>query len=333
MKTIQLTPPFDAAFDQLIPALYSGSALTIKNTQPYAKTQLAAGFLVVSDAGDPLGRIAVYHHPDLKLEGQACLSLGAYECVQDERVAQALFAAVFQFAENHFPGYKLVGPMDGSTWNTYRFVTDGRERAPFLLEPFAMPWYPEQWHAAGFRTLMRYASNLAPLEENFRMDYTKGQQHFESLGLTFRLFDTANAEAELQRLARFNMQAFQEAFLITPTTEAEFVSKNRGVLPFLQPDLVHLALENDEICGLIFGYPNLLDPSGKTVVVKTLARLPGDHLRGLGDLLCARILEAMLNRGYTSMIHALIRDQNASHGNSSRFWGAPYKFYELYIRG
>ena len=141
MKIIQLTPPFDAAFDQVIPALYSGAALSIKQTQPYAKPHLVVGFLVESDEGTPLARMAVYHHPELQLEGHPCLSLGAYECVQDERVAQALFAAVFQFVEKKYPGLKLIGPMDGSSWNTYRFVTDGREQAPFLLEPFAMPWY------------------------------------------------------------------------------------------------------------------------------------------------------------------------------------------------
>jgi hypothetical protein len=330
MKIQIFTPPLSPDFSAIVPVLYEGLALQIKQNQAFATEHLVAGFLLCTENGAPLARAALYQNPDLRLEGQPCLALGAYECVADAAASKALLGAVIDHAKRHFPDQRIVGPMDGSTWQAYRFVTAGAEKAPFLLEPFGLPHYPAQWLDFGFEPLMEYHSQLAHFDESDRVDFSALQQKFEGNGLVFRNLNLNDTDGELWRLARFNLSAFQEAFLFTSISEEDFVEKNRRTLAFLKPELVHLALEGDTICGLIFAYPDLLDPTGKTAVVKTLARLPGEHLRGLGELLCAKIVASLLDLGYQRMIHALMRKGNASLGNSARFWGEPYKSYTLF---
>lgn len=325
-----IKPPFLPDFEALIPLLYQGMDLAIKQRQPYAREHLSAGFLMRDASGACIGRVALYHNPALQLDGKPVVCLGAYACVNDQTASTYLLQHGLEHARQHFPGAMVVGPMDGSTWQTYRFVTSGGDQRPFLLEPFDLPYYPDQWLAAGFKPLMHYTSHLAFFDASDRTDFSAAQLNFESKGLVFRHLDVADPEAELRRLARFNLASFQSAFLFSPITEAEFMDKNRALLHALQPELVHLALDGNDICAMILAYPDLLDPSGQTAVVKTLARLPGDRYRGIGDLLCAKIVDTLLQHGYNKMIHALMRSGNASLNNSSRFWGEPFKGYSLF---
>ena len=330
MKIEILKPPFGPIFDGIIPELYTGKNLLIKQSQPYATAHLAVGFLLKAADGALLGRAALYNNPSLCLEGKQVIALGAYECVSDNAASWALIDAVEAYCKKAFPDFLVIGPMDGSSWKTYRYVTEGLEHGPFLFEPFFLPYYPEQWRAAGFSELMCYASNLAYIDESHRNDFTAAQKAFESNGLVFRTLDVSDQDAELRRLAKFNLKAFQSAFLFSEITEAEFMLNNQKTMAFLLPKLVHLVLDGDEICGMILAYPDLLDPDGKTAVVKTLARLPGARYRGLGDLLCDKIVASLLDAGFQKMIHALMRVGNDSLVNSSKFWGEGYKRYTLF---
>jgi len=330
MKTATLYPPFGPEFEAVVPELYTGIDLQIKQSQPYSTDYLVAGFLLRETNGKLLGRVALYNNPALYLEGRKVIALGAYECVDDPFACRTLLDGALAYVHTYLPHVIIVGPMDGSSWQTYRYVTEGYELGPFLFEPFAKFYYPKQWQQAGFSPVMKYVSNLAHIDESHRSDHTMEQARYEKEGLVFRNLDIEHPAAELRRMAKFNGIAFQSAFLFSAISESDFVEKNRRMMGFLSPDLVHVVLDGKDICGMILAYPDKLDPSGKTAVVKTLARLSGERYRGLGDLLCAKIVGALLDQGYDKMIHALMRADNASVVNSSRFWGEPYKKYALF---
>jgi len=52
---------------------------------------------------------------------------------------------------------KVWGPMEFSTWNSYRFLVDGGE-SPFFNEPWNPPEYPYWWQEMGFQVLKSYFS-------------------------------------------------------------------------------------------------------------------------------------------------------------------------------
>jgi GNAT superfamily N-acetyltransferase len=68
--------------------------------------------------------------------------------------------------------------------------------------------------------------------------------------------------------------------------------------------------------GFVFGLPDLLRQRrgipDDTVIIKTLAVLPGRRAAGLGGLLVARCHQAAQRLGFARAIHALMHEGNGS---------------------
>lgn len=297
----------------------------------YARTHFHIGFVLESN-GRATARLAVYTHPDLQLHDLPAVSIGAYACADDDEFSNAILSATTDYIQKNLSDFRfIVGPMDGSTWENYRFAIPSFTR-PFMLEPINPGWYPRQWIQNGFSVLKKYQSNAAEFGPAQRSDLQKTTAHFEEIGLSFRHFDPARMEHELEKLADFNAAAFHDAFLITPISKENFIEKYRKIVPYLKPELIWLAEDAGKLCGMFFAIPDYLDPEKRTLVVKTLARLPDARYKGLGEYLSALWVNTAIDAGYTKMIHALMREDNASIRTSSHFWGEAFREYQLYVK-
>ncbi|MBU6340934.1 MAG: hypothetical protein KGS48_05520 [Bacteroidetes bacterium] len=328
MRIIETSPDstgfaqFEAAWTQIC-AEWTHSAFSKKN--------LVKGYLLEYE-NRYQACVALYHHPDLQLDAQPVLTLGAYACTNDSVPSAHLFEFVFQDIQSQFPHIKtIIGPMEGSTWENYRFVLPSLTK-PYTLEPMNPAWYPAQWEAAGFEVLKKYQSNLAHFSEENRKDISAYLTHFETLGVHFRNFNSANALEELEKLADFNIAAFDAAFLYTPIEKVEFVEKYQKILPLMRDELVILAEQYNRIVGMIFCIPEPRDPEHKQMIVKTLARLPNPEFKGMGEVLCQLLVNQALDLGFNQMIHALMRVDNASMRTSDHFWGSLFREYVLMYR-
>jgi hypothetical protein len=298
----------------------------------FAKTFFAKG-LILKQNGKPVGRVGIFVNPYLKWEEKAVVTLGAYACNNDDHAAHVLLEAALESIRTDWPECRhVIGPMDGSTWENYRFTQPSDTVPPFLLEPVNPPWYPRQWEKMGFQVMKKYQSNYAEFGPENHTDLSTAKAHFEQIGLIFRHFDIEKADEELNRLAEFNLAAFHDAFLITPIEKATFVAKYQKIVPLLRPDLIWIAEDAGRICGLFFAIPDYLDAQKRTAVVKTLARLPDARYKGLGEFLTALWVNTAIEAGYTRMIHALMRIDNASVRTSGKFWGELFREYVLFIK-
>jgi L-amino acid N-acyltransferase YncA len=329
MKILQIDPNesgfarFEAAYTE-IPGIQDFKG-------DYARAHFQKGF-VLENEGRACARLALYTHPDLQLHDQPAVSIGAYACTDDDAVANTILSASMDYTLKHLPDARfVVGPMDGSTWENYRFALPSPAR-PFILEPVNPRWYPSQWAQNGFEVLKKYQSNWAEFGPEHRRDIQEASAYFKELGLTFRHFDTANVERELEILADFNAAAFHDAFLITPISKESFIEKYRKIVPYLKPELIWLVEDEGRLCGMFFAIPDYLDPEKRTAVVKTLARLPDARYKGLGEYLSALWLNTAIDAGYSNMVHALMREDNASLRTSSHFWGESFRTYQLYVK-
>jgi hypothetical protein len=70
----------------------------------------------------------------------------------------------------------------------------------------------------------------------------------------------------------------------------------------------------------------------RTVIVKTVAILPGREWAGLGMLLLDHCQKAARASGFSRAIHALMYDGNASRNVSGAYAGRPIRRYTLYAR-
>lgn len=222
-----------------------------------------------------------------------------------------------------------IGPMDGATWFTYRFVTGGSERPHFFLEPHHPPSYPAHFVDNGFATLTEYVSAYVP-ELN---DSDPGPPPVD---VTIRALNPDRLDAELSRLHALVTDSFAENFLYTPLPKSAFIRLYRGLMPSIDPSLVRLAETPDgRIVGFIFFVPDHQQAARNepmdTVIAKTMAVHPDLAGQGLGSWLMAEGQWQARQQGYAHGIHALMHETNRSR-RISKHYGEVFRRYTVFAR-
>jgi GNAT superfamily N-acetyltransferase len=228
-----------------------------------------------------------------------------------------------------------AGPLDGSTWRNYRFVVDRGSEPPFFLEPDNPDDWPSHWVDAGFAPLAHYTSAM---NSDLAIDDPRTGACVARLGdagIRIRPFDAARPDDELRRIYRLSVAAFSGSFLNRPIAEAEFLARNRTVVPFVRPGLVLVAEREGDLVGYIFALPDMSQAArGEpvlTVIIKTVAVSPDLAGQGLGSVLVDRVQQRAREMGFTRAIHALMHETNVSRQISSRY-GRTIRRYALYSR-
>ncbi len=269
-----------------------------------------------------------WHHTPM-LDGAKVGFIGRFDADTEAASTDILNYACDLLKEN---GADLaVGPVDGSTWNSYRYTSWSSGQAPFFLEPQHPAQYPQYLQQAGFSPLATYYSSITDDLHSDTQVVARLEKKLAHAGVSIRQIDAANFDAELLKVFHLCEQSFKDNFLYTPITQAEFLQQYAAVKPLVQPPLVLLAERVGELVGFVFALPNMNDTERRTIIVKTLARLPQRELAGLGHLLLARVHEAAQHMGFKQAIHALMHQSNNSLALSNRY-ARKFREYALFAR-
>ena len=293
---------------------------------PDETLQLTAGETVVASCSCWWTRVPV-------LDGRRLGLIGHYTAADASSAAAILAQACGLLASQGCD--TAVGPMDGSTWRRYRFIVDRGTEPPFFLEPDNPDDWPVHWAAAGFETLATYTSGLNDdlAQTDPRTDGRR--ERLAEAGITIRKFDIAQADNELRRMFALSLTAFSRNFLYTPISEAEFLSQQAALLPYVRPELVLLAEQADRLVGYMFAVPDALEVQrggrASTVIMKTMAVDPAMGGIGLGGTLFDLAQRSAYRLGFRRAIHALIHETNASGRISGRYARA-IRRYALFSR-
>lgn len=281
------------------------------------------------------------------LSGQRVGCIGHYAATDRAAAAKLLATACAHLQE---AGCTLaVGPLDGSTFRSYRLVTErsfqeGEPHPPFLLEPNNPVEWPDDFRTAGFTAWSEYVSDLAPLigpdpQLESRTEALAAQGiHLRDLDPA--IFSSAPDnfaafERELARIYPLVMTAFAKNPLFTAISYDEFAAQYAPVCALLSPGLVALAERDGEMVGLLFALPDFAQAQRgqtiDTVILKTLAVLPSLAGMGLGSLLTAKVHTQAYHLGYRWAIHALMHITNRSRRISAHT-ALPFRGYTLFAR-
>lgn len=228
-----------------------------------------------------------------------------------------------------------VGPMDGSTWDDYRFVVKQSATPQFFLEPHNHSDWPLQFLQAGFSVIARYRSAL---QTNIKLDDRRtGRilQLFGASGISIRCIVARSFEEELERIHSLVMAGFRDSLFFTPINAEEFVRRHRRLRPAIREDLVLIAERAKRPIALFFAIPDLMQlQRGEpidTAIIKTIVALPGRANAGIAHLLAARAAAIAHEAGYRQAIHALMRESIHSANWSARF-GNTIRTYALFAK-
>jgi len=266
--------------------------------------------------------------------GQKIGIIGHYAACDTEAAWQLLQFACNELARQGCT--QAVGPMDGSTNQRYRLLSERGSEPLFFLEPNNPDTWPEHFTGSGFTSLASYYSALQEGIERTDPRTSALAEQFAREKIAIRAFDAAHFDEEVRRIHRVVLASFQNNTLASPIDEEDFLEQNRPLKPYVQPELVLLAEHADEPVGFVFALPDWLQ-AGRgeaidTVIVKTLAIHPFYSRRGLATLLTGRLRKIGHDLGYTRAIHALMHERNISRHISETNRGRIIRRYTLYAR-
>ncbi len=285
---------------------------------------------VVTENGIPVGRLALYNNPELVWKDKKASCIGNFECIDKLEVAQMLTDEVEIWARSY--GFKFIlGPMNGSTWDNYRFSTH-HNHPLFLSEPFHPLYYNDLFNKLRFEVILNYQSRIERgiTTQNNRV---ADKIHDSAVDdILVREFDVSRLNEELEKLFPLVKAAFERNKLYTSISWETFYKKYAGVIKQLGTRYVLLAERNNELIAFVFAFQNHLEKGKKQIVYKTVARKYGKENAGVGHVIALEVMKRAVEDGMEDAIHAFMIYDATSTDISANFNSQPYKEYVLYAK-
>lgn len=229
-----------------------------------------------------------------------------------------------------------VGPMDGSVWGDYRWVTWSHDQMPLIpLEPRNPPEFPVWWTSSGFSVHLTYTSTFGPVASAHHPSAPQRWRTLAATGVNIREFRFDDFENELRIVYDVTSRAFTKNWMFSPLSWTRFAEKYKPFRSLIGKKYAAIAEHQGDPIGFVFGFdPSVSDPSNpahKFFVAKTMGVVGEFAGTGLGTVLMDRLETHARNSGYSHTIHALMQTGNIS----SRLSGSSHSLlrnYALYAR-
>jgi GNAT superfamily N-acetyltransferase len=319
-----------------------------------------AEFLLARREGEVVGRILVSDDPKYNaLHGSNVGCFGMFESIDDQAVANALFAAASKWLRD-LGRDEIMGPIDYSTNYLCGLLVDGFQHPPMLLTSHNPPYYSRLIEGWGFGKVMDFFAwwFAEPANAAARLRKLAGALKKRPEKVTPREINLRDISGEAQRIRSIYNQAWAKNWGFVPFSEKEFAYMTKEMKPLLLPDLVWLAEIGGEPVGFILCVPDInvalkkingrLTTFGlpiglakllfhknriKTVRLVALGVVPKFRRHGIAEMLVLQIIEnAMLKRGFIGEC-SLILENNVMMNRFLEAIGAEkYKTYRIYQR-
>lgn len=286
----------------------------------------------------------------LQTDNPSVGTIGHFQALEKPEAVKRLLAESFHWLETQ-GAQRIIGPMDGDTWHTYRFNTGAYDAPPFIKEPWNPPFYPALWENAGFRVTETYDSYI--IDDPARAAANQKKFHARCIknGYRFEPITAKNYAEMLPLIHDLSCTIFSENTLYTPISLDEFVRMYLPAKSLLQTGLSWLATAPDHTpAGYIFTFPDYADalramngqshlpakiqfllnkPKATRTCIKTLGTIPEKRGSGLTAALTYLSFQNSVELGYHETLMCLMHSSNDSRrfgGNADR----PYRSYALY---
>ena len=273
-----------------------------------------------------LASATVYSNPEVKDDEKSLLMIGNFEALEVD--CKELFGAIEMDARRAGTD-KLIGPINGSTWQEHRFIVD-QFGAPFLSEMTHPNYYSQLWKQNEFETDQTYFSYKDTAISANDERIVKMERHFSDLNIRLRTIDLANFEAELEQIYALCMLAFSSNVLYSEISKEQFIASYLPLQSMLNEEYIWIAENQQNEClGFLFAFENKLNATENELIVKTIAKHPSFRYNGLGTLLGNQFMKKAIENDITSIIHAFMHQNNTSKNLSQHFNGECIRSYEL----
>jgi hypothetical protein len=200
--------------------------------------------ILASRDGRTVGRCAAFVNRMTRVEDHPLGCVGLYECEESGETSAALMEIAL--AALRSSGCRVAwGPMDGSIWTSYRFMTTGFEGPTFYGEPRNKRWYPAQFAAAGFEPMKTWSTFFlcrSGIERLLSSLESHRRKAVES-GYTIRHPDYRRLDEEFRSIHSMVLDAYSGFLGFAAIGLPEFKALYRGLASIWDPDLVQIAVD------------------------------------------------------------------------------------------
>lgn len=260
------------------------------------------------------------HHPDVGYTGFFEIDLTHPSAGEG---AQSLLQTVSLWMKKHGAG-RMFGPVDLSTWFTYRFRTDSgnHEQGDFFFswEPTHPPEYPRLFEQFEMKPVQHYHSQgfsaPSPKEKVPGWELAEKAYLFATTqGFKFRPFDLGVLESrELPLLHQLSHECFKDAFLFEPVPLPVFQSLYAAALKRFDFSLSRfIVAPSGEEVGFFFAF---IDRD--YFVVKTIGVLDAYRNLKLSTAALHPVIEGAAQRGIHRGVSALVKSGASSEHHEKR---------------
>lgn len=246
---------------QWVPPLYVDAYLPLnRKKHPFFEHSEADFFLAVQD-GEVVGRIcAAENKPFNAYHNTRKAHFYAFDSVNDQEVANALFEAVFDWARKRGLD-TVIGPKGLSPFDGYGILIEGFEhRQMMTMTNYNYDYYPRLVEAFGFEKEVDFVSCYLPAD-SFRLPerVERIAQRVKERGrLQVKQF---RSKRELIQWAPRIGQAYNKAFIQNweyyPFSQSDIQYAVDNVFLVADHRLIKIILHGDEIVGFLFAFPDV----------------------------------------------------------------------------
>ena len=234
----------------------------------------------------------------------------------------------------------IIGPLNGTTWNTYRYVTEKGSRRQFLLEPWNEDYSVSLFEKLGFKPLAGYISTVMEgMDSDGRRNLNKKIEKLKKFDY-YKDIKVESAENKdlltvLNKVYDLTVEAFKNNFLYSELEREIFLKMYMSYEDKIIKKFFKMLYLGDELIGYVFGIPDYaeLGYKGKidTIILKTIAVSPIYNGKGMGYILINSLVEEAEKEGYENVIYALMHQSNVSK-NIGLLLGNMLRKYTLFIK-
>ena len=234
----------------------------------------------------------------------------------------------------------IIGPLNGTTWNTYRYVTDKGNGRPFLLEPWNEDYSVSLFEKLDFKHLAGYISTVMEgMNSDGRKNLNKKIEKLKKFDYykDIRVESAENKDllTVLNKVYDLTVEAFKNNFLYSKLEREIFLKMYLSYEDKIIKKFFKMLYLGDELIGYVFGIPDYaeLGYKGKidTIILKTIAVSPIYNGKGMGYILINSLIEEAEKEGYENVIYALMHESNVSK-NIGLLLGNMLRKYTLFIK-
>ena len=220
----------------------------------YAKIQL----FLARRGSEVVGTIAAIRNDrygEFHPEDQHLGFFGLFECIEDQAVADALFAAAGEWLGQEGKSV-LRGPVNFTTNDIVGLLVDGFDDDPTILMPYNPPYYANLLTAAGFsKAKDLFAFTMA--ERNYKGQLDSVTAKLQARGhVTIRPVDLGRWTQELEFVRSCYNVAWAKNWGFVPWTDAELAFIAKELKPLIDPRLAFVAEVDGKPAGFSISVPD-----------------------------------------------------------------------------